>query len=513
MIIGSGSQQRVVEQLVRRLARAVSSTTSGSTRGRRRDALDDATVLVLPSWPEGLGRVIIESFARGRAVVATDAGGIPDLVTHEVEGLLVPPADPTTLASALARVLGDRELAARMGAAARARYADWHSTPEELAPRDARARRRDDRRHRSLSAAPLRHPEGRRRPSGARADASTSSRELAARFEAVDVLCDAVGPARPARERARCAPSAPRTRVGRGVAVRARRSRPRCCRARRGPTPCSSHMVPLFALLAAPLVKPLRIPMLLWYTHWHAEPVAAPGAAARRRRHQRQTAARSRSRRRSCSATGHAIDVEQFSPGRGAPRDDGPLRLLALGRTARWKGYDTMLEALEPGCPARLRRAARDPRAAADRRRARTPARAGGGRRAPRPSCATASRIEPPLPRDELPALLAGADALLSATQPRGSETLDKVVYEAAACGVPVLASNAALKEFLGGLPLELSLPAAGRRGAGRAARRPRGGRARGRARETGAELRRRVVAGHSVGSWADAVTRDRCRA
>ena len=63
-------------------------------------------------------------------------------------------------------------------------------------------------------------------------------------------------------------------------------------------------------------------------------------------------------------------------------------------------------------------------------------------------------RIEPPLPRDELPALLAGADALLSATQPRGSETLDKVVYEAAACEVPVVASNAALKEFLDGLPL-----------------------------------------------------------
>ena len=75
-------------------------------------------MLVLPSWPEGLGRVIIESFARGRAVVATDAGGIPDLVTHEVEGLLVPPADTDALAAALARVLADRELAERMGAAA-----------------------------------------------------------------------------------------------------------------------------------------------------------------------------------------------------------------------------------------------------------------------------------------------------------------------------------------------------------------------------------------------------------
>ena len=64
---------------------------------------------------------------------------------------------------------------------------------------------------------------------------------------------------------------------------------------------------------------------------------------------------------------------------------------------------------------------------------------------------------EPAVARDTLPALLAGADALLSATQPRRTETLDKVVYEAAACEVPVVASNAALTEFLGGLPLELS--------------------------------------------------------
>ena len=66
-------------------------------------------------------------------MVATDGGGIPDLVTHEVEGLLVPPADSMALAVALERVLADRELAERMGAAARVRYGDWHSTPEQLA--------------------------------------------------------------------------------------------------------------------------------------------------------------------------------------------------------------------------------------------------------------------------------------------------------------------------------------------------------------------------------------------
>ena len=96
-------------------------------------ALDEATLLVLPSWPEGLGRVVIEAFARGRGVVATDAGGIPDLVTNGVEGILIPPGDEAALVAALVRVLDDRKIAQELGAAAHARYADWHSTPEQFA--------------------------------------------------------------------------------------------------------------------------------------------------------------------------------------------------------------------------------------------------------------------------------------------------------------------------------------------------------------------------------------------
>ena len=132
VIIGSGSQQAVVDGLVTDFPGRVEHYEWLEPEAVS-EQLDAATVLVLPSWPEGLGRVIIESFARGRAVVATDGGGIPDLVTHEVEGLLVPPADSIALASALERVLADRELAERMGAAARVRYGDWHSTPEQLA--------------------------------------------------------------------------------------------------------------------------------------------------------------------------------------------------------------------------------------------------------------------------------------------------------------------------------------------------------------------------------------------
>lgn len=132
VIVGRGSQQHVVDRLVEDFPDRVEHHLWLDPPAVS-DVLDDATMLVLPSWPEGLGRVVIEAFARGRAVVATDAGGIPDLVTHEREGLLVPPADPVPLAAALERVLGDRELAERMGQAAHVRYADWDTTPEELA--------------------------------------------------------------------------------------------------------------------------------------------------------------------------------------------------------------------------------------------------------------------------------------------------------------------------------------------------------------------------------------------
>ena len=98
-------------------------------------ALDAATCLVLPSRLEGMGRVVVEAFCRGRAVVGTSAGGIPDLVRDGENGLLVEPENEAALADALERVLHDRELAERLGAGARASAERWIATPEEYAAR------------------------------------------------------------------------------------------------------------------------------------------------------------------------------------------------------------------------------------------------------------------------------------------------------------------------------------------------------------------------------------------
>jgi glycogen synthase len=86
--------------------------------------LHHAEVVVLPSWFEERGRVLLEAMAAGTPVVATRTGGIPATVQDGVNGLLVPPRAPEALAAAIGRVLGDAKLPAPMGAAGRATAAE-----------------------------------------------------------------------------------------------------------------------------------------------------------------------------------------------------------------------------------------------------------------------------------------------------------------------------------------------------------------------------------------------------
>lgn len=83
--------------------------------------LDASMCLVLPSRSEGLPRIALEAMARGRAVVGSTGGGIPDAVEDGVTGRLTPPGDTVALANALIEVLGDPERAASMGAEGRRR--------------------------------------------------------------------------------------------------------------------------------------------------------------------------------------------------------------------------------------------------------------------------------------------------------------------------------------------------------------------------------------------------------
>jgi len=327
---------------------------------------------------------------------------------------------------------------------------------------------------------------------------------LARRCDEVVVLCDHAGRhALPENVRLRTFGSS--RRVGRGLAFERALAAEVLPRARR-PDAVLAHMIPQFLTLAWPLCAPLRIPLGLWYTHWNADRalrLSTRLADVLLSVDRRSFPLRSPKVR----GIGHAIDVRRFPPPAGPKRRDGPLRLLALGRMTAWKGYTTMLAGLElatgHGLDATLE--IRGPvltdaeRAHLDELRAIVGA---------SPVLRERVALEPPLPREAIPALLADADVLLSATQPEGSETLDKVVYEAGAAGVPVLSSNVALDEFLGGLPVRLRFarkdPADLARvlmeldAAGAAVR-----------AQVGEELRLRVEAGHSVESWADAVLRE----
>jgi len=76
-------------------------------------------VAVLPSFFEGMGRVLLEAMAMGKPVVASRVGGIPDLVEHGVNGYLVRPGSVDELKDALLRILNNPPLARKMGQAGR----------------------------------------------------------------------------------------------------------------------------------------------------------------------------------------------------------------------------------------------------------------------------------------------------------------------------------------------------------------------------------------------------------
>jgi glycosyltransferase involved in cell wall biosynthesis len=125
-IVGKGTREDVVRELGVRWDRELSSDEVAR-------ALDGAWVLVLPSRSEGMGRVLVEAFCRGRGVVGSRAGSIPNLVEDGVSGLLVDTDEE--LADALVRVLSDRALAERLGSGARAAAGPWLQTPAEYARR------------------------------------------------------------------------------------------------------------------------------------------------------------------------------------------------------------------------------------------------------------------------------------------------------------------------------------------------------------------------------------------
>lgn len=116
LIVGEGSRRAALETLARQLRIAHRVVFTG-----RRDDVPSVTaaldVAVLPSYREAQGLSILEALALSRPVVASNVGGIPEMITDGVNGLLVPPHDADALAAAIVRLLTDHPFADTLGRA------------------------------------------------------------------------------------------------------------------------------------------------------------------------------------------------------------------------------------------------------------------------------------------------------------------------------------------------------------------------------------------------------------
>ena len=298
-------------------------------------------------------------------------------------------------------------------------------------------------------------------------------RALAARVDEVVVLADrAVDGALPANCRVRLFGAS--TQVGRG------RRFALALNGELSPKPLAVvvHMIPLCAILAAPLTKPRGVPLLLWFTHWRvtrrlrlAERLATAVLTVDRRSFPFRSA--------KVIPIGHGIDMDAFPCVTREPADR--LRAVALGRTSPAKGLEVIATAAGlADVELELRGPSLTEQERAEAERLRT----------------LGIQIEPPVPHTEIPALLARKDVLINNMR---EGALDKVVYEAAATCMPVLASNHGFDDVL---PAELLFA---RDDAQDLAEKLRDLATVDR-NALGHELRARVEQRHSVEHWADEV-------
>jgi glycosyltransferase involved in cell wall biosynthesis len=133
-LAGHGDQHRELVDRVRRLGLAGKvQLLGGYEPGELAAILGAADVVVSTSHTEGLPLSLVEAFAHGVPVIATSVGGVPELVMHEDNGLLVPPADAAATADAVVRLSGDEDLRMLLARGARATFDAGGYSPAAVA--------------------------------------------------------------------------------------------------------------------------------------------------------------------------------------------------------------------------------------------------------------------------------------------------------------------------------------------------------------------------------------------
>ncbi len=249
-----------------------------------------------------------------------------------------------------------------------------------------------------------------------------------------------------------------------------------------------AHMCPIYAVLAAPFVRPLGVPLVLWFTHWRASRLLRAAERV-------STAVASVDERSfpfastKLRAIGHGIDLSEFPC--TSPRDGPGTRLLALGRYSTAKGLDVVLGAVALAGPD-VELHVHGPSLSEEEHL----------HRRELEHLSTQLELDgrvvlgDAVPRAELPGLFAAHDALVNNMR---AGAPDKVVYEAAAGCLPVLASNPIFdslldpeQRFVRRDPNALADRIGALAGMGAGER-----------TALGRRLRERVAEGHSVQSWA----------
>jgi glycosyltransferase involved in cell wall biosynthesis len=318
-------------------------------------------------------------------------------------------------------------------------------------------------------------------------------RALAALVDEVVVLADRVIPGT-LPDNCRSLSFASRTKAGRGAKFQAamtRELRPR-------PVAVVAHMCPIYAVLAAPLVRPLRVPLLLWFTHWKrtrtleaAERVSTVVVSVDRRSFPIDSP--------KVAAIGHGIDLDEF-PCRPEGQRATDFRVASLGRYSRAKGLDTIVGgvrlAVEHGLDVRLE--IHGPALSAAEREHRSELQ----RLVADHGLDSRVRIDAAVLRSEVPDVLHRADCLVNNME---AGAPDKIVYEAGASCLPVIASNPVFDSLLDGLAVPLQFarsdPEQLAARIERLAMMTPAQRA-----SIGRVLRERVAAGHSVQHWAEQI-------
>ena len=205
---------------------------------------------------------------------------------------------------------------------------------------------------------------------------------------------------------------------------------------RERPVAVLAHMCPIYAILAAPLARPLRVPVVLWFAHWR------PSAKLRlaERLSTRVLSATDTSfplPSRKLVAIGHGVDVAGFACRDGG--GDGSLRLVSLGRYSPSKNYPELVRgvgrARADGVPVTLDVYGPTLTAEERRHRAELEGLRGDG-----------IELHEGVPGADVPALLGRYDAFASATR---AGSADKAILEAAAACLPVVAATPPLDTAL----------------------------------------------------------------